>query len=231
MKITFLPENEYVEKFVPAPKPASQYIPDWYKKTPRMTDKDMQITDDHKVVGAGLKACMPFIDALTTGYIQESWGEIFIKKDEKNFRYAQSLEPQLIGHREKKSVAIASVYTPIEFVWHTRWRPRLPKGYSLLITHPLNRLDLPFTTMTGVVDSDVFFHTTDGQIPFFIHDSFEGTIPAGTPLFQMIPIKRDAWYSATEKFNYEETEKRKRLRHSEFWGVYKNHFRQKKVYR
>ena len=32
----------------------------------------------------------------------------------------------------------------------------LPPGYSLLVTHPINREDLPFTTLTGLVDVDLY---------------------------------------------------------------------------
>ena len=36
------------------------------------------------------------------------------------------------------------------------WTIEAPQGYSLLFTHPVNRTDLPFTTITGLVDSDSF---------------------------------------------------------------------------
>jgi len=58
----------------------------------------------------------------------------------------------------------------------------------------MNRLDLPFTVMSGIVDSDRFFHTPLGQVPFYVHRGFTGVIPAGTPMYQMTPIRRtDRW--------------------------------------
>ena len=36
------------------------------------------------------------------------------------------------------------------------WTIELPPGWSLLATHPLNRDDLPFRTLTGLVDADRF---------------------------------------------------------------------------
>jgi hypothetical protein len=59
------------------------------------------------------------------------------------------------------------------------------------MTHPLNRFDLPFTTTSGIVDSDKFF--APGNVPFFIKEGFSGIIPEGTPFLQLIPIKRATW--------------------------------------
>ncbi len=36
--------------------------------------------------------------------------------------------------------------------FHNLWTIEAPEGYSLLFTHPVNRFDLPFTTLTGWVD-------------------------------------------------------------------------------
>jgi hypothetical protein len=73
------------------------------------------------------------------------------------------------------------------------WTIELPAGYSLLVTHPINRHDLPFMTLTGLVDADRY-------IDNFIHfperwrdAGFNGTLPAGTPVAQCLPIKRDRW--------------------------------------
>jgi len=43
----------------------------------------------------------------------------------------------------------------------------MPAGYSLLITHPFNRHDLPFVTLTGLVDADSLlrqFHQLPGSL-------------------------------------------------------------------
>jgi len=36
------------------------------------------------------------------------------------------------------------------------WTLEMPTGYSLLITRPFNRHDLPFVTRTGLVDADTY---------------------------------------------------------------------------
>jgi hypothetical protein len=73
------------------------------------------------------------------------------------------------------------------------WTIEAPPGYSLLFTHPVNRADLPFTTLTGLVDCDTF-NNSPVNFPARWHDpNFNGVLPKGTPVAQCLPIKRDSW--------------------------------------
>lgn len=229
MRIEFLPGSDYASKFVKGPKPAHQYIPSWYKELPTPKESNIKY-ENGELQGLGLKACVPFVDALTTGYVQETWTDIRISSDNGVVNYGFESGPEIISHRRDVNVSIDSSYYPVEFTWRTQWRSKLPKGYSLLLTHPLNRLDLPFTTLSGVVDADHFHHVPIGNIPFFVHSNFDGIIPAGTPMFQIIPFKRDDWNSVVMPFDADETE-RKNLQIRRFiWGGYRKLFRQKKRY-
>jgi hypothetical protein len=80
---------------------------------------------------------------------------------------------------------------PNHLAWRGSWGFKTPRGWSVLVTHPLNRFDLPFTTTSGIIDSDNY--STSGNLPFFIKKGFTGVIPAGTPIAQLIPIKRESW--------------------------------------
>jgi len=73
------------------------------------------------------------------------------------------------------------------------WTLEVPPGYSLLITHPVNRHDLPFVTLTALVDADRY---KDNFIGFPVHwrdCGFSGLLPKGTPVAQCIPVRRDSW--------------------------------------
>jgi len=127
--------------------------------------------------------------------------------------------------------------TPQQFIdqecsWRQPWTPVLPKGYSMLITHPLNRMDLPFQTLSGIVDYDDFcVEIFPNNIPFYIYKGFSGLIPAGTPIFQMIPIKRDSWRSSVSE--YDEVHARQSV-HSfgrKFYGFYRDLYWKKKDYK
>jgi hypothetical protein len=76
------------------------------------------------------------------------------------------------------------------------WTIELPRGFSLFVTHPINRIDLPFHTLTGVVDSDLY---RDNFINFparWMDPQFSGVLGKGTPVAQCIPIRREDWVRA-----------------------------------
>ena len=73
------------------------------------------------------------------------------------------------------------------------WTIKTPPGWSCLIAHPFGYSNIPIKTIPGIVDTDVL--ETEINTPFFIKKDFEGIIEKGTPMFQIIPIKRDNWES------------------------------------
>jgi len=229
MKIIFSPSTKEVERLVEPPVPSKLTVPRWYKQSPSFDSKNIKL-DNNKVVNTTLKMCMPFFDAMAGGYIQKTWTDIFIGVENNDLKYSAATLPSILGVRDSVSIDITDNYYPAEFVWHRQWTAKLPKGYSLLITHPHNRLDLPFTTLSGFIDSDVFYHTPIGNIPFFVYKNFQGVIPAGTPMYQMIPIKRDAWERIIEKFDEEKWSMLNHKIRSKFFNGYRDLFWNKKQY-
>jgi len=223
MKIVFMPSSHEAGLVVEPPVPAKKMLPEWYKKSPAFNPKNP--------FDKTLKMCMPFFDAATGGYIQNTWTDIYIGLKDGNVSWATANEPSIMNVRPQPSIPLTDNYYPVEFVWQRQWSARLPKGYSLLITHPHNRLDLPFRTLSGVVDADSFYHTPVGNIPFFIEKGFQGFIPAGTPMYQMIPIKRNNWESQVVAFDKDETLKLNHIIKRKFYGAYRNMFWHKKTYR
>ena len=47
-------------------------------------------------------------------------------------------------------------------------------------------------TLSAIVDCDEDL-LGSGRIPFYIKDGFKGLVKKGTPIFQIIPIKREDW--------------------------------------
>jgi hypothetical protein len=201
-----------IENFVPMPKPAKSYIPDWYKESPPFFNYDSNLYSNKLSFGeAGIpsstfKKCMPFFDTLSFGYIQETWCDIFIERKNGKLFYHYSLAVEknndpIISTRDIVSIGQIPVPAGFDsstfFHWSRVWNPILPKGYSSLITHPLNRDDLPFRCLSGIIDSDKYF--LGGKVGFFIKEDFTGLIPKGTPMYQIIPFKRDSW--ETKKVN------------------------------
>jgi hypothetical protein len=87
---------------------------------------------------------------------------------------------------------------------------------------------LPFTTITGFVDSDIY--NLPIQFPFFIKKGFTGIIEAGTPIAQMIPIKRNNWKIEVKKENSEKFNILSEKYLSTIKRSYKNNFWFRKKY-
>jgi len=182
--------------------PAKKHIPDWYKKTPVFHGDGKPHVRGHGGSSPTIKACAPFLDSMLTGYVVELWMDVEISKT-RGMTGMGKEEPQIHWPAmpipiQERSPAIAE-HLPIptghydkHYIWESPIIIEVPKGYSLLITHPLNRSDLPFTTLSAVVDADTN-PMGAGAIPFFLKKDFEGIIPRGTPIFQVIPFKREAW--------------------------------------
>jgi hypothetical protein len=168
-------------------------IPDWYKNSKHPNYKNITSLPDEKI----LKKCIPFIDAMTFGYMLETPADLAVKifGDQPVFTW-ESGNINIVEIRDSSiadNLPIPDGYHETHFIWKKDTVIETPKGYSLFLTHPLNRFDLPFITVSGLVDSDGIFQ--QGNIPFFLKKGFEGFIPKGTPYAQIIPFKRESWES------------------------------------
>jgi hypothetical protein len=229
LEIEFLPSSEDVFNFVECPKPAKTSIPDWYKSSEIFDPNNLKFTGAE--VHKPLKSCVPFLDSLTSGYTQHTWSDIVITASGDSVNYKWALPPQPLEHRSVPvSLPISKDYHNVELHWKMPWMIKVPKGYSVLITHPLNRLDLPFTSLSGIIDADEFHHVRFGNLPFYIKQNFTGIIPAGTPMFQIIPIKREVWKSSTAIYNQTDALKKEYSFGKKLFGEYKNIFWKKKKY-
>lgn len=232
MKVKWIPHNKETALTVPPPTPASQYIPDWYSKSKSFGDDNVPVFENGEVANMNVKMCSPFLDAMTAGYIQETWCDLLIDSaDGETITQTQTARtPTLVGFRKAPAVPIPPYVYATEMIWYQPWQPVLPKGYSMLYLPPVNRIDSPIITLSGMVDHDVFHHSIRGNYPFYIRKGFKGIIPAGTPMFQMIPIKRDQWKSEALPHDDELITKQYSFMHNHFMGVYRRYFHQKKKY-
>jgi hypothetical protein len=229
-KVIFRPTSKEVEILVEPPKPAKHYYPEWLKKIPPYINDQLKI-DDSGNANPSVKACIPFLDTFVSGYIQETWCDIWIKIKDGKFEYRYANGPEIMEHRSTESQFYpdTGVFCPQEFTWKQPWIPELPEGYSMLYTQPFNRYDLPFLNLTAIIDNDKFTMERITNHPFFIKDNFEGIVPKGTPYMQMIPIKRDEWRSEIKSFDEILSLKVLKIRQY-FIGGYKRLFWQKKIY-
>jgi hypothetical protein len=91
----------------------------------------------------------------------------------------------------------------------------------------VNRTDLPFTTLTGLVDCDAFSHSAV-NFPARWHDpGFNGVLPKGTPVAQCLPIKREGWAERYDLLSDEDTKQMIKIRTAlnREVGTYRRQFR------
>ena len=191
-EIIFYPENELVKNTIPHPKKVE--VPEWFKKIKPY--ESIPGVDENKLAinsyGANLtvKSCIPFLDSLTSGYCFYTWSDIFIRQTPNGPVVKSSHKiKELIEIQQRPDPGLPSLngFDKFTLTWRSHWGIKTPKGYSCVFTHPFNRTDLPFITTTGIVDTDKW--GIGGNQPFALQTGWEGIIPAGTPIYQMIFIK------------------------------------------
>lgn len=194
-KIVFTKMNNLVPDFY-CPKKASDFLPEWYKNLYSYYGTDgKKILDKNLKASSSIKRCVPVFDALNSGYIISTYCDIWIRKNE-----------------DGENIYLSPEYTPISFhpiiqapshpymnnqpypKWLNPWSIKTPRGYSSLFIPPVHGSNQYFNILEGIVDTDKYNNPVN--FPFILKDAnFEGLIPAGTPVVQVIPIKRSSWKS------------------------------------
>lgn len=241
-QITFTNTMGVPEEF--NPKPASSFVPDWYK------DMESYIGGEKKPSGEGMttgtiKRCMPVFDAIVGGYILTTYADVFVSQkatfNEDGTPTGETIPwyewpsfgpiqfhpvEQAPNHPNKGALTKGSSYPK----WINPWSIVTPPGYSILFTAPMHRESV-FTILDGIVDTDTY--NAPVNFPFVLNDwKFEGLIPAGTPMAQVIPFQRETWemkLGAQEELLKQNTVTTK-LR-TRFFDSYKSQFRQVKEYK
>jgi hypothetical protein len=229
MTLTFRCAPE-LDGILPRPIPAVLGLPDWFKSMPSRAFNPSMGIEDYTV-----KKCPPFIDAMTYGFLMPLAADLEVRDGQFSWKF--EMPNGLIGKyphspidfHDPSQIPGAPFRDEDRFIikFNNFWTIETPEGYSLLFTHPANRTDLPFTTLTGMVDCDTF---SDSLINFPArwHDTgFSGVLPKGTPVAQCLPVKREGWLGAFEKLSGEEAARLMQTR-SEVKGatdVYRHKFR------
>jgi hypothetical protein len=238
LKIKFTPVVTNYEGRLTVPEPGVRHVPEWYKGLAKFDESNDERTlhpenhigTDGAVVST--KQCPPFLDAMTGGYMYVLEDDLYVDLDEDGKpTLSWKNDLLLIDKRPTVDMAISNEFHPIHYGWRMNWYYETPPGYSILVTHPMNRLDLPFQTLSGIIESDIW------GLPvftaFFLKRNFRGVIPKGTPIFQMFPFKRDNWEQEVIATD-EELDRHELLaedRRSSIHGHYKKTTWRRKIFR
>lgn len=198
------------------PSSASKNLPEWFKKMAGVIEGVQTI-----------KKCMPLFDSLTAGYIVVLAADVYC--DGNDIQQIATTEIVMAHHDSQiDGMPVSPEYKRKPYKWINYFLIKTPRGYSTLFTHPMNRMDLPFYTMTGVVETDKFGLPVN--FPFFVKKNFKGIIPAGTPIAQLIPFKREDWKSEVSDNKPIELPAYRFTMHNPPLGYYKKHFWSRKKY-
>jgi hypothetical protein len=171
------------------PVPAKSYIPDWFRRLSAVDESKVSPTD----TGLTIKRCMPFLDAMNTGWIIPLPATVRLKISnggldvEAGWDFDRTLVSfhgahQIRGNPKEPRAACK---------FHNFWTVVTPPGWSCLFVDPLNRPNPIFEVIAGIVDTDTY--RAPVHFPFFPTAS-DGlhVIEQGSPMVQVIPFRRDS---------------------------------------
>lgn len=194
MKVHFRCPPELTD-VLPQPYPAKRGLPDWLKRM-AATAPCADVAGDIRTV----KQCPPFVDAMGFGFIMPLVTDIRV--DRGHFEWDWELGPSTLGGYPRSPLTFhlgeqltgSPIAEPgnaaIKFTNY--WTIETAPDYALLVTHPFNREELPFRTLTGLVDTDRYTHGCIQFPALWTDPEFVGVLERGLPVAQCIPVPRDA---------------------------------------
>lgn len=239
-KIKFIALGEFAKysKDSFLPEPAKKNFPSWYKKLPKFTfgQKKLQLSKNDNLSNLTAKSCVPFQDAMSAGYIWKLPADLEISNDQGlyNVRWQDVLTIETHTDEQVINFPIIEKTGNIQiFKLLSNFRTVTPNGWSLLYTQPFNRHDLVLRCFSGVVDTDKF--PLEVNFPFQINCDLKENesliVKKGTPIIQLIPIKRARWFHVkTYQKDLKEYAFILKSHLSDFYGSYRNKNWVKKQY-
>jgi hypothetical protein len=193
-----------LSEHLPRPVPARSGLPDWLRAMPAKAHSDIHGREIRTV-----KQCPPFVDAMAYGVLILLPCDVTVERGAFSWQW-DIPEPATAGHpRAPLSFHVPAQLAQAPFAkagqaaikFNSFWTVELEPGWSLFATHPVNRDELPFRLISGLVDADRFY---DGGINFpalWMEPDFSGVLPKGTPVAQCFAVPRTAPELVFENFD------------------------------
>lgn len=230
--IEFIAKNKDELEILEKPYPSIQGTPSWFKDTPRYIHSHPDV-DSYGDPNSTIKKCLPVVDILGAGYHIPLYSDVWVENaGELNLSFRWSIDSMEVvttqkPEQHKKYPVPPGYYDPV-FKWINPWIVKTPPGWSTLFLHPQHHEDLPFKSLSAMVDTDK--HPSPVNFPFFLRKGFDGLIPKGTPMIQVIPFKREK-FKATYGYDKKNLlQKAWNKAHTVFFERYQKHFWSQKTY-
>ena len=194
MNIVFRCDPALID-LLPRPVPAKAALPDWLRQmAPRVP------SSVHGRAIRTVKQCPPFVDAMMHGFMVLLPCDVHVAAGQ--FTWDWALPALTLGSHPR---APLSFHVPEQIAdsplahgaqsaikFNSFWTIELEAGWSLMAVHPVNRDDLPFRLVTGLVDADRFHEVGINFPAIWVDPGFSGVLPRGTPIAQCYPVPREA---------------------------------------
>ena len=190
-------DNWAVRKYAPI-QPASNFLPERYKKMAGFVDKQPHLIDSVKTV----KACPGIKDYFSLGYVIPAWCDmefepkgdnIWGRYSDPNYNHSIHSPGQMDNFLETKY----NVRSPLKL--DCPWNIWTKKGWSLLYLPLFYHEDVNYEAMPGIIDHDL--GGLRSPINVMLKERKHTFIKQGDPLVQIIPIKRDVVTLRTGDFS------------------------------
>ena len=195
MNIVFRCDPALIDR-LPRPMPARAALPGWLRAMAPRVPSPVHGREIRTV-----KQCPPFVDAMSHGFVLPLPCDVVVERGMKFTWHWDLPEPTVPGHPR----APLSFHVPEQLAgsplahggrsalkFNSFWTVELEPGWSLLAMHPVNRDDLPFRLVTGLVDADRFHDVGINFPAVWIDPDFEGVLARGTPVAQCCVVPREA---------------------------------------
>ena len=177
------------EGVIAEPMPARAMIPDWFKRLPPVDRTSVGPSGS----GQTVKRCLPFLDALSFGWILPLAATVRFEVSEGGTKIdcGWDFDKEMVSPHGAGQVAGHPRLPMPPMKFHNYWTIETPLGWSCLFIPPINRPDPRFEIASGLVDTDAY--RTLIHFPFFatVGDGVY-VVEKGTPLAQIIPFQRSA---------------------------------------
>lgn len=214
-EIEFVCSEKY-KNLIPEPYPSYKKIPEWYLNTRNLEHSKCpfkKIVSDIKEVKkfTNIKTCPAVSDAINTGYIVPSWTNFMFRKIDNQiyFNWENNFEADYeYHHRNDEFEGMSDEQSP-QFNSFNKisspWAIKTSPGVSCIVTHPFWTREKRFTTVSGVVHTDVtpitlkwFFELNvllENNIEMDNISKDTHCIVRGEPLMLVIPFVRENYFS------------------------------------
>jgi hypothetical protein len=181
--VEFHTRPEHIDQ-IPHPYPASEQLPEWLKEMPTDWDK-----------GGTIKRCPPFLAAMTAGYIIPAPSDSTLYMSEKGELTASGKDFNYLGLHFPEQTAGTPLGKARIVKFINPWVIVTPGEYVCFITAPLNRFQIPFTALSGIVETGEFYREINLPMACALQPGQRYRLLRGMPMIQVIPMRREEFAS------------------------------------